>query len=115
MESPFVGAEALGMGLVHKYGLLTKFRAIYPGVYLPREVTPNFRQRAEAAWLWSHRKGVLAGLTAARLYGSKWLDDALPIELIWSNGRPPPDVRVLREHLAGDEQGLRCRDRKSVV
>jgi hypothetical protein len=108
MESPFVGAEALGTGVVHKYGLLTKFRAVYPGVYLPREVTPNFRQRAEAAWLWSHRNGVLAGLTAARLHGSKWLDDALPIELIWSNGRPPPDVRVLREHLAGDEQGLRC-------
>lgn len=108
MEGPFVGAEAVSRGLVHKYALLSRFRPIYPGVYLPREVTPNFRQRAEAAWLWSHRGGVLSGLTAARLYGAKWIDEALPIELIWSNGRPPPDIRTFRERLRADERGLRA-------
>lgn len=107
MESPFVGAEAVGLGVVSKYGLLSRFRPIFPGVYLPREVTPSFRQRAEAAWLWSHRGGVLSGLTAARLYGDKWVDDAHPIELIWSNGRPPPGIRVVKATLPVYERGLR--------
>lgn len=108
MESPFIGAEALDLGVVNKYRLRSQFRVIHPGVYLPREVTPNFRQRAESAWLWSRRGGVLAGLTAARLHGAKWMNDALPIELIWSNGRPPPGIRVFKEHLLGDERGLRA-------
>lgn len=106
MESPFVGAEALQMGMVNKHGLRSRFRPIFPGVYLTRAVTPNFRQRAEAAWLWSHRGGVLSGLTAAGLYGAKWIDEALPIELIWSNGRPPPGIRVFKEQLANQDRSL---------
>jgi very-short-patch-repair endonuclease len=106
VESPFVGAEAIGSGLVHKYGLRSRFRTVYPGVYLPRAVTPTFRQRAEAAWLWSHRRGVLSGLTAARLHGAKWVDDALPIELTWSNGRPPPGIRVFKDVLAAEDKEL---------
>lgn len=108
MESPFIGAEAVDLGAVHKYGLRTRFRAIYPGVYLPRDVAPTFRQRAEAALLWSHRGGVLAGLTAARIHGAKWIDDGAPIELIWSNGRPPAGIRVAKEQLAADEAALRA-------
>lgn len=106
MEVPFIGAEALSAGSVHKYALLTRFRPIYPGVYLPREFTPTFRQRAEGAWLWSHRGGVLAGLTAARLYGAKWIDDEAPVELIWSNARPPSGLRVFKERLTDGERGL---------
>lgn len=106
MESPFIGAEALDIGAVHRYALLTRFRSVYPGVYLPRELTPSFRQRAEAAWLWSRRGGVLSGLTAARLYGARWIDDAAPIELIWSNARPPAGIRVFKEQLTDDERGL---------
>jgi very-short-patch-repair endonuclease len=108
MESPFIGAEAVSAGAVHKYALLTRFRMFYPGVYLPLEVTPTFRQRAEAAWLWSRRGGVLSGLTAARLYGAKWIDDDRPIELIWSNARPPQGIRVFKEQLTDAEHGLRA-------
>lgn len=108
VASPFIGTEALNLGLVHKYALLTRFRAIYPGVYLPHDATPTFRQRAEAAWLWSHRSGVLSGLTAARLHGAKWVDDGLPIELIWSNARPPSGIRVFKEQLTESERGLRA-------
>ena len=108
VESPFIGAEALDMGLVHKYALLTRFQRVYPGVYLPADVTPTFRQRAEAAWLWSGRDGVLSGLTAARLYGAKWIDDGLPIELMWSNARPPSGIRVYKDQLTDDERGLRA-------
>lgn len=108
MESPFIGAEALDIGVVHKYALLTRFRRVYPGVYLPRDVTPDFRQRAEAAWLWSGRDGVLSGLTAARLYGAQWIDDGLPIELIWSNARPPRGIRVYKEQLTDGERAFRA-------
>jgi very-short-patch-repair endonuclease len=106
MESPFIGAEAVSIGVVHKYALRTRFRTIYPGVYLPLDVAPTFRQRAEAAWLWSHRTGVLSGLTAARLYGAKWIDDTAPIELVWSNARPPSGIRIFKETLTDTERGL---------
>lgn len=108
MESPFIGSEAVDLGVVHKYALLTRFRAICPGVYLPRDVSPSFRQRAEAAWLWSHRGGVLAGLAASRLHGTQWIDDEVPIELIWSNGRPPPGIRVFRDQLPDEERSVRA-------
>lgn len=106
MDSPFVGAEAIGEGLVRKHQLRSTFRAIYPGVYLSRTTVPDFRQCAEAAWLWSHREGVLSGPTAARLHGSKWIADALPIELNCSNGRPPSGIRVVRDTLAESEYAL---------
>ncbi len=106
MAAPFIGAEALNMGSVRKHELRSRFRPLYPGVYFPRTETPSFRHRAEGAWLWSRRGGVLSGLTAARLHGAKWIDDTLPIELNWSNGRPPPGIRVFRDYLAGNERGL---------
>jgi very-short-patch-repair endonuclease len=61
---------------------------------------PNFAQRVEAAWLWSHRQGVVAGLTAARLWGAKWIDDAQPVELIWPNARPPRGISTSAPLLA---------------
>ncbi|NBP86207.1 MAG: hypothetical protein EBU54_13845, partial [Mycobacteriaceae bacterium] len=76
MDSPFLGSEAVAAGAVPKHALRARFRRLYPDVYLPRAVTPDFRQRAEGAWLWSHRGGVLAGLTAARLHGAAWIDDS---------------------------------------
>ena len=107
LGGPFLGVEALDAGLARKHHLRSTYAAIFPGVYLRSGVTPTFRQRAEAAWLWSRRRGVLCGLTAARLHGAKWVDDALPIELMWSNGRPPPGIRVRKDNLNAAEHGLR--------
>ncbi len=67
---------------------------MFPDVYVRRDQQLTLRQRAVAAWLWSHRHGVLAGLTAAAWHGSKWVDEHLPVELIWSNARPPRGVRT---------------------
>jgi len=55
------------------------------------------------AWLWSHRRGVIAGFTAARLHGALWLDDALPIELFWPNARTPPGISTSAVALADGE------------
>ena len=108
MDSPFLGSEAVTAGAVPKHALRTRFRRLYPDVYLPRAVSPDFRQRAEGAWLWSHRGGVLAGLTAARLHGAAWIDDTAPIEVACSNGRPPPGIRVFTGLLRADERDIRA-------
>lgn len=105
--NPFLGSEAVAAGVIRKHELRSRFRAVYPGVYLPRHVKADFRQRAEAAWLWSHRQGVLSGLTAARIHGAMWVDDASPIELTWSNGRPPDGLLVARAELDPAERELR--------
>jgi very-short-patch-repair endonuclease len=89
---PFIGAEAVNDGLVRKHQLRSGFCAIYPGVYLPAGIEPTFAHRVEAAWLWSRRKGVIGGLTAARLFGAKWISDDLPVELVWPNARPPKGI-----------------------
>lgn len=106
--APFVGVEALDAGLLRKHHLRSLYVAIFPGVYLPRGVHPTFRQRAEAAWLWSQRRGVLSGLTASRLHGSQWIDDSLPIELICCRGRSAAGIRCSRDSLAPGEQELRA-------
>lgn len=93
ITGPFIGTEAVNAGLVRKHQLRSGFYcAIYPGIYLPTGIELTFACRVEAAWLWSRRKGVIAGLTAARLYGARWISDDLPVELIWPNARPPKGI-----------------------
>lgn len=92
MGEPFVGSEAVAAGVVRKHQLRSHYRAVYPNVYVETEATLTLRQRATAAWLWSRRRGVIAGLTAAALHGAKWVDDDAPIELIHSSSRPPKGI-----------------------
>ncbi|CPR09340.1 hypothetical protein BN971_01506 [Mycobacterium bohemicum DSM 44277] len=100
---PFIGSEALACGALRRHQLRSRFRAVFPDVYVRRDRQPTIRDRAVAAWLWSHRRGVLAGLTAAAWHGSKWVDEALPVELIWSNARPPRGLRTFDRRLCADE------------
>lgn len=93
-DMPFIGSEAVRDGVIRKHQLRANFRAILPDVYVARDYHPTLADRARVAWLWSHRQGVLAGLTAAALHGAKWVDDSAPIELIWTNARSPRGVRT---------------------
>jgi len=90
LNGPFIGSEALANGLVKKHQLRSQYCALFPDVYVPegREQI-GLQERARAAWLWSHREGVIAGVTASALHGAKWIDDTLPIELVWANARRP--------------------------
>jgi very-short-patch-repair endonuclease len=106
MTEPFVGSEALHDGLVRKHQLRSRFRAVFPDVYVGRDHQPTLRQRATAAWLWSHREGVIAGQTAAHWHGAKWVDEHLPVELIWSNAGPPRGIKTYDIALRGDESGV---------
>jgi hypothetical protein len=100
MDGAFRGSEALRQGKLTRYQLRAGFRAIYPDVYLPRYATPSLRIRSEAAWLWSARRGVLAGLAAAALHGSDWIDDDEPVELICRNQHAPAGVVSRNQRLA---------------
>jgi hypothetical protein len=90
IEWPFLGAEALDAGLLTFRELRRFHQGIYPGVWGPRGVEVSARQRARAAWLWSGRQGVVAGLSASAMLGAKWIEPDVPAELIHNNRRPPP-------------------------
>ena len=107
MDEPFIGSEALRDGTVaNKHQLRTRFRALYPDVYLPDGVSPTLSQRTAAAWLWTRRRGVVAGLAASAMHGARWIADDVPVELICSNARPPMGIRTRRDRLAPDERRL---------
>ncbi len=103
-STPFIGSEAVASGQLRRHQLRSRFRCELPNVYVPRDEVLTLRQRTVAAWLWSHRQGVIAGLTASAWHGSKWVDQHLPVELIWSNARPPRGVRTYAMQLRPKER-----------
>ncbi|OMB92281.1 endonuclease domain-containing protein [Mycobacterium colombiense] len=103
MDDAFVGSQAVRQGNLSRYRLRSQFRAIHPDIYLPVNTTPSLRTRSAAAWLWSGRRGVLAGLAAAALHGASWVDDYEPIELIWRNTHPPAGVITRNQRVDPDE------------
>jgi hypothetical protein len=103
LQWPFVGAEALAARLIPERAMRTLYEPLYPGVYAPWGVEPSATERAKAAWLWSHRRAVVAGTSAAALLGTKWVDGARPAELIHDNRKPPPNLVVHSDVLAPGE------------
>lgn len=105
---PFRAAEALAAGTVTPDRLRRDYVGVYPGVWVPREVELTAVQRARAAWLWSRRRGVLAGLSASAMLGAKWIDADSPAELIHTNRRAPPLLTVHSDTLlAGETRRVR--------
>ncbi len=96
VRGPFVGSEALAAGAMNRHRLRTRYRAVFPDVYVSHGATPTLGLRTCAAWLWSGRRGVIAGAAAAALHGARWIPDDVPIELIHPNTRPPPGVLTRR-------------------
>jgi hypothetical protein len=106
MGEPFIGSEAIASGAMTPYALRSRFVAVYPDVHLSPDTTMTAIIRAGAAWLWSGRRGVVAGRSAAALHGAKWVDARKPAELLWSNRRPPKGIRTWSDTLADDEVEL---------
>jgi hypothetical protein len=100
---PFVGTEALANHLLPERTIRTRFEQLYPGVYVPRGVDLSATKRAEAAWLWSKRRGIVAGQSAAAMLGAKWVDGRQPAELIYDNRKSPGRLIVRTETLAPGE------------
>ncbi|OBK70831.1 hypothetical protein [Mycobacterium sp. 1274761.0] len=103
---PFIGSEALASGSLNRHQLRTRFTALCPDVYFSSQASPVLRDRITAAWLWSRRTGVVAGLSAAALHGAKWIADDAPVELVCSNPRPPHGVITRRCRLLTGESQL---------
>jgi very-short-patch-repair endonuclease len=98
MARVFLGSEALRAGEVTEHQLRKFHRRLLPDVYAPKWQPLVLTDRATAAWLWSHRRGVIAGSAASGLHGAEYVDDNVPIELIWPNHRAPRGV-ITRDDL----------------
>ena len=103
MSYALLGSEALARGTLTSHALRTRYRAVYPNVYLPREVEITAALRAEAAWLWSKRRGVIAGNSAAALHRAKWVGARHPAELLYGNRQRPRGVHTWADRIADDE------------
>ncbi|OBG33791.1 hypothetical protein [Mycolicibacter heraklionensis] len=106
MVTPFLGSEAVRTGRLTPYALRSQFVAIHPDVYVPTGTRATAVLRAQAAWLWSRRRGVIAGQSAAALHGAKWVDDRAPAELLYDCRRPPRGVRSWSDRVQADEVQL---------
>lgn len=103
VNGPFLAREALDDGLLTFRELRRFHRAGFPGVWMLRGSDLSMDQLAHAAWLWSGRKAVVAGLAASALHGAKWIEPGAPVELVHTNRRPPTGIVVRTETLAPEE------------
>jgi very-short-patch-repair endonuclease len=103
MREAFVGTEAIDDGRLTRGQLRWNYTAIHPGVYVPNGVERTLFLSTVAAWLWTGRKGVIAGRAAAALHGARWVDATTPIEIIAEHTRKRRGVIVREERIGADE------------
>lgn len=103
LDWPFLGAEALADRAIPERAMRRLYEPVYPGVFAPWGIELDASQRALAAWLWSRRKGVVAGNSAAALLGAKWVSPRLAAELVHLNRRPPANLVVHTDTLKAGE------------
>jgi hypothetical protein len=104
--TPFVGSEAILAGTWTKRELRRCCTRVYRDVYQRRGSALTARDRAVAAWLWSGKKAVVAGNSAAALLGAEWVDPHRPAELVSDRKRPPRLIVTRNETLLAGEAAL---------
>ncbi len=102
-EWPFLGSEAIRRGDVTRNDLRTRFRAVYRDVYAPKEAVLTAAIKARAAWL--STGATLAGVSAAAVLGTKWLDANTPAEIIRADRHSQPGILARSYRL---EEGEIC-------
>jgi len=103
MGDILIGTEAVADGIVTRHELQRWYRPIYRNVHAPRGQELTLGDRTVGAWLWSSRQGIVTGLAAAALHGSRWIDDDVAIELIHTYPRSPQGIITRSERVAPDE------------
>lgn len=103
MVEPFVGSEAIARGLVTRSQLATRYTRLFRDVYVNRDVQVTAALRAKAGWLWAKRQAVVAGLSAAALHGSKWVDEMTTVELLHGNRHRLPGIHTRGDRVEYDE------------
>jgi len=88
--------------------LQRRYVRVFRDVYVPAGTHVDAALRAQCAWLWSRRRGVIAGFGAAALHGGKWVEPSRSIDLYHDNRHRPPGLRARSEPLTeGDVDVLK--------
>lgn len=107
----FRGSVAVRAGLVTPAQLRgPRFRRLFPDTYVPcGDEPPDLAVRSRAAHLYSGRRGIPAGYSAADLLGAPCGPRDTPAELALPGGsmRPRPGLLVHRDRLRRDEVEVR--------
>lgn len=103
MGGVLIGSEAIAAGALTEHQLRRWHRPLFRDVYVPKWDAPSLDDRILAAWLWSRRRAVVAGVAASALHGAQWVDADRPIELVAPSARPQRGLLVRNETLDGDE------------
>jgi hypothetical protein len=103
MGEPFIGSEAIARGALTKSQLCTRYTRLFRDVYVDPDVEVTAALRATAGWLWTRRRGVVAGFSAAALHGSKWVEDTRVVELIHDNRHRVSGIQTRGDRLEHDE------------
>lgn len=106
MGEPFIGSEAVAAGALSHSQLRRKYTRVFRDVYVTEGTELTHRLRARAAWLWSGRRGVIAGFSAADLHGSEWVDAHRPVDVIHDNRHALAGLQIWGDRLESDEVGL---------
>jgi hypothetical protein len=103
MAEPFLGSESIASGSLTRSQLGTRYVRLFRDVYVNRDVQVTAALRARAGWLWAKRQGVVAGVSAAALHGSKWVEDTTAVELIHGNRHRLPGLHTYGDRIDEDE------------
>lgn len=90
-------------GRITDYQRRTRYRTIFRNVYLANDLPLTALRRAQAAWLFAGPDVVLAGLSAAAVHGTKWLDHTAPAEIIRANRHSSPGLLAHSYAIADDD------------
>ncbi|MCB0938084.1 MAG: hypothetical protein KDB55_19055 [Mycobacterium sp.] len=102
MGAPFLGSEALAAGVTWTE-LQNRHRRLLRDVYVTADTEVTAALRAKAGWLWSGKRGIIAGRSAAALHGSRWVDASAPVELFHGNRHRLPGIQVRGDNLEPEE------------
>ena len=79
---------------------------LYPDVYVANDAEVSAIARAKAGFLWTRRRGVVAGRSAAALHRAKYVGARQPAQVLWGNRRAPDGIEVWSDQVADDEIAL---------
>jgi hypothetical protein len=100
---PIIGTEAIASGALTRGRLRWNYIALHPNVYVDKNYERTLTTNAYAAWLWTRRRGIIAGRAAAAVHGVQQVDDSTPIELIADHRRRCRGIVIREERIEDDE------------
>jgi len=101
MDIPFRGSAAISSGLLTRNDLRRRYRPVFRDVYIEKDAVLTAAAKAEAAWL--STGATVAGLSAAAVLGTKWLDANAPAEIVRIDRHRQRGMLVRSYELGTDE------------